>query len=63
MDGWMDRKNIDGWLNGYTFFLKIDGWTGKHRSTVGWIDKWMAGWIFKNMVGWTGKHKMVVGWI
>ena len=45
MDGWMDRIKIDGWLNGYIFLKKLEGWTGKHRRTVGWIDKWMAGWI------------------
>ena len=50
-DGWMDRnkidEQIDGWLNGYTFFLNrsLVGWTGYHRRMVGWIDKWMAGWI------------------
>ena len=28
----MDRKKnekIDGWLNGYNFFLKMDGWMDK----------------------------------
>ena len=51
MVGWIEKKideQIDGWLNGYTCFFKdrlLVGWTGNHRRMVGWIHKWMAGWI------------------
>ena len=43
----------------------MDGWMDrKHRRTVGWIDKWMAGSMdIKNMVGWTGKNRRMVGLI
>ena len=42
MVGWIEKKNvqIDGWLNGYTFFLKIDCWLDgqeKNRRMVGLI--------------------------
>ena len=63
MDGWMDRKKIDGWLNGYIFFEK-DRWMDRKTQKDGWMDRQMDGRMdIKNMVGWTGKHKMMVGWI
>ena len=77
MDGWMDRKKIDGWLD------KINRWIvesiEKNRSID--LNKWMVGWmggkkrcIEKNrMAGLTEKEKCawlvgsgerwMVGWI
>ena len=57
----MDRKKIDeqidGWLNGYTFFLKIDCWLDGQETIEGWLDGQTNGWQdgYKNRckVGWT----------
>ena len=44
MEDWIDRKN--GWLDGYTFFSKIDGWLdGQEKQKDGWMDRQMNGWM------------------
>ena len=65
VDGWMDRKKIEGrlegqkngWLNGYK---KIDGWLDRQeKQKDGWMDikmdgtvenGWMVGWIDKTNI-------------
>ena len=73
MDGWMDinkiDKQIDGWLNGHTFFFKdrlLVGWIGKPQKD-GWMDRQMDGRmdIYKQMYGWMDmkKNRRMVGCI
>ena len=45
---WIEKKQmeqIDGWLNGYTFFLKkIDCWLDGQETIEGWLDGQTNGW-------------------
>ena len=60
----MDRKKIDeqidGWLNGYTFFL-IDRWLDGQDTIEEWLDgqtnEWQDGYK-KQMYGWMDMKKI-----
>ena len=50
MDGFKKQMNkqMDEFKQMDIHFFKdrlLVGWTGNHRRMVGWIDKWMTGWI------------------
>ena len=69
MDGWMDRtkidKQIDGWLNGYTFKKKqVVGWMDRKPQRDGWMNRQMDGRmdIKKQMYGWMDMKK-IEGWL
>ena len=66
IDGWLDgQKNIDEknrwmveWI--YICLKKTDGWLDgqeNNRMMVGWIDKWMTGWIYKLIDGWMDRKQ------
>ena len=49
MDGWLDRKKIDGWLVGW---IEKNRWIKNGR--LDGCKKWMVGWITH---GWLKRKK------